>query len=85
MLFVAALDYEPNTDAIEWFVDKVLPLVRRRMSRAVVRVVGRGSEKVGWIADVPGVDLIGEVDEIRPNWIARTYRSCPSTWGPAPV
>ena len=66
MLFVGALDYEPNTDAVDWMVRDVLPLVRRRMPEAVLRIVGRGAERVAWVADRAGVDLVGEVDEIRP-------------------
>ena len=65
MLFVGALDYEPNAEAVEWFVREVLPLVRARRPDAVVRVVGRGAARVGWVAGVPGVDLVGEVDSIR--------------------
>ncbi len=67
MLFVGALDYEPNTDAVEWFVGEVLPVIRRRMPKAVVRVVGRGAPRGRVDLGVAGVDLIGEVDEIRPE------------------
>lgn len=65
MMFVGALDYEPNAEAVEWFVREVLPLVRARRRDAVVRIVGRGSATVGWVADVPGVRLLGQVDSIR--------------------
>ncbi|MDQ2678858.1 MAG: glycosyltransferase family 4 protein, partial [Actinomycetota bacterium] len=64
MLFVGALDYEPNTEAVEWFVREVLPLVKARAPRARVRIVGRGGEGLSWVAEVPGVDLVGAVPEI---------------------
>ncbi|MCP4435713.1 MAG: glycosyltransferase [Actinomycetia bacterium] len=67
MLFVGALDYEPNREAVEWMVREVLPLIRRRLPAAVLRIVGRGAERVDWVAPVAGVDLVGEVDEIRPE------------------
>ena len=64
MLFVGALDYEPNTEAVEWFVREVLPLVKARAPHARVRIVGRGGEGLSWVSEVPGVDLIGAVPEI---------------------
>lgn len=67
MLFVGALDYEPNTDAVEWMVRDVMPLIRQRMPATVLRIVGRGAENVEWVAGVAGVDLVGEVDDLRPE------------------
>jgi len=67
MLFVGALAYEPNGEAVDWFVREVLPLVRERRPDAVVRIVGRGVERVQWVADVPGVELVGPVESIRPE------------------
>ncbi|HLU41960.1 MAG TPA: glycosyltransferase family 4 protein, partial [Microthrixaceae bacterium] len=68
-LFVGALDYEPNTEAVEWFVREVLPLLRAEVPDARVRIVGRGADRVAWVAGVPGVDLVGPVevldDELR--------------------
>lgn len=64
MFFVGALDYEPNTEAVEWFVREVLPLVRRSVPTATVRIVGRGAERVDWVRGEPGVELVGPVDEL---------------------
>jgi polysaccharide biosynthesis protein PslH len=64
MLFVGALDYEPNTLAVEWFVRHVLPVVRAHRPDSVVRVVGRGAERLAWAAGVPGVELTGPVDDL---------------------
>lgn len=63
--FVGALDYEPNTEAVEWFVRDVFPLVRGRVPDATVRIVGRGRRAVGWVAGEPGVELVGAVDDVR--------------------
>lgn len=64
-LFVGALDYEPNSEAVEWFVRDVFPAVRAQVPSARVRIVGRGVERVAWVASQPGVDLIGPVPEMR--------------------
>ncbi len=66
-LFVGALDYEPNSEAVEWFVREVFPVVRRRVPDAQLRIVGRGSEQVAWVADVPGVELVGRAPEMQPE------------------
>ena len=63
-LFVGALDYEPNSEAVEWFVRDVFPVVREQVPDARLRIVGRGMERVAWVAGQPGVDLIGGVPEM---------------------
>jgi glycosyltransferase involved in cell wall biosynthesis len=63
--FVGALDYEPNTEAVSWFVREVFPIVRDHHPGVRFRVVGRSPGPVEWIRDVPGVDLVGPVDDVR--------------------
>jgi glycosyltransferase involved in cell wall biosynthesis len=63
-LFVGALDYEPNADAVEWFVRSVLPKVRALVPDARLRIVGRGGERVAWVGGQPGVELVGRVPDI---------------------
>jgi polysaccharide biosynthesis protein PslH len=63
--FVGALDYEPNREAVDWFVREVFPAVRRRRPDARFRVVGRGGETVSWVAGEPGVDLVGRVEDLQ--------------------
>ena len=67
MTFVGALDYEPNTDAVVWFAREVLPLVRRRLPTARLRVVGRGMEALRMAEPPPGVELVGEVADLSPH------------------
>lgn len=66
-LFVGALDYEPNSEAVEWFVRDVFPSVRRRVPTAQLRVVGRGADRVAWIAREAGVELVGRAPEMQPE------------------
>lgn len=67
MLFVGALDYEPNTEAVEWFVRDVFGSIRSRVPDVSVRVVGRGGSAVGWVEDIDGVELVGRVEELQPE------------------
>lgn len=67
MLFVGALDYEPNTDAVLWFIDEVLPQVRSRLPEARLRVVGRGADALGLSRIPPGVEILGEVADLQPE------------------
>lgn len=66
-VFVGALDYHPNVDAAVWFCREVWPAVRRRCPEARLRLVGRRpSAEVQRLADVEGVDVVGQVPDVRP-------------------
>lgn len=67
MSFVGALDYEPNSDAVLWFIHEVLPQVRARLPEARFRVVGRGADALGLARIPPGVEVVGEVAELQPE------------------
>ncbi|MEI7887620.1 MAG: glycosyltransferase family 4 protein [Actinomycetes bacterium] len=67
MLFVGALDYEPNSDAVEWFVREVMPQILAKVPAARLRIVGRNPERVSWVRSQPGVDLLGLVDDLAPE------------------
>jgi glycosyltransferase involved in cell wall biosynthesis len=66
IVFVASLSYRPNTDAVAWFTDQVLPRVRRARPGAVLTVVGKGPPT--WLRRLegPGVVVTGAVDDVRP-------------------
>jgi sugar transferase (PEP-CTERM/EpsH1 system associated) len=67
-VFVGALDYAPNVEAVEWFCDRVWPDVRRRRSSARVRLVGRRpARRVRLLSGRPGVELVGQVADVRPE------------------
>ncbi|CAA6678271.1 MULTISPECIES: glycosyltransferase family 4 protein [unclassified Lentimonas] len=72
LLFCGALDYSPNVDAINWFADEIWPLIRQEMPEAVWRIIGKSPDErsVRW-GQLEGVDLVGEVPDVRPH-----YQSC---------
>lgn len=65
--FVGNLAYEPNRDAVEWFVREVFPIVRTHRPDVRLRLVGVGGEAVADVARAPGVELVGRVDDLRPE------------------
>ena len=69
LLFVGS-DTAPNVDGLRWFLDQVLPLVRRSVPQVELRVVGKVG---GAIGPVPGevagaVKLLGLVPDLAPHY-----------------
>jgi sugar transferase (PEP-CTERM/EpsH1 system associated) len=66
-VFVGALDYGANIDGLTWFCREVWPQVRCQFSETRFLVVGRGPVwRVRRLARHPGVELVGEVPDVRP-------------------
>lgn len=72
VLFCGALDYSPNVDAIDWFADEIWPQIHREMPEVVWRIIGKSPDARSqrW-AKLEGVELVGEVPDVRPY-----YQSC---------
>ena len=68
ILFLGYLDSDFNKDALGWFVDDVLPAVRRDRPEAILEIVGHGGDStLRQRLDRPGVLLSGGVADIRPH------------------
>lgn len=66
-VFVGVLDYRANVDGLNWFCEQVWPNVRRRVPAAELRLVGKNpNAAVQRLARLPGVELVGEVPDVRP-------------------
>jgi sugar transferase (PEP-CTERM/EpsH1 system associated) len=66
LVFVGVLDYKPNYEGVEWFVNQVLPLLHRRVPDAKLKIVGRNPiPRVKQLGLRPGVELIGSVPDVR--------------------
>ena len=66
-VFVGALDYRPNVDAAVWFCREIWPRILQARPGARARLVGRRpASEVLRLAGLPGVDLVGEVPDVRP-------------------
>lgn len=65
--FVGSMDYPPNIDAVLWLGESIFPEIRRRVPHLRFRVVGsRVDPRVRALAGQPGIEITGQVDDIRP-------------------
>lgn len=66
--FWGDLSFEPNIDAITWFVKKVWRHASYRRPDAKLTIMGRRPvEAVMALADEPGVELLPDVPDLRPH------------------
>lgn len=64
--FVGQMDYPPNVDAVCWFAERVLPLVRRRVPDVELQIVGRApTRRVRCLGRDKAIHVTGEVDTVR--------------------
>jgi glycosyltransferase involved in cell wall biosynthesis len=68
LVFTGSMDWLPNIDGIKWFVQEILPAIRRRRPACSVVVAGRrpASEVEALAARDAGVIVTGTVPDIRP-------------------
>jgi len=66
-VFVGALDYRANIDAVTWFCHEAWPEVRRRQPQATLLLVGRKpTVAVRQLDSIAGVRVVGQVPDVRP-------------------
>lgn len=66
-VFVGALDYLPNIDAVCWFAQEIWPAVKQNCHEATFKIVGRKpSPRVQALAAVAGIEVVGQVPDVRP-------------------
>ena len=68
IVFTGSMDWMPNEDGMAWFVDEILPTIRREVPDATLTIVGRRpSAKVQALAEGrPYVRITGTVPDVRP-------------------
>jgi glycosyltransferase involved in cell wall biosynthesis len=65
---VANFGHPPNVDGTIWFVNRVFPRVRAEVPNVTVRLVGRGpTDDIVALAENPGVELVGYVEDLGPE------------------
>ena len=67
LVFTGKMDFRPNVDAVLWFVNSVLPLIRLRAPESTVYVVGKNPHpRLEPLRGIAGVTLTGYVEDVRP-------------------
>jgi polysaccharide biosynthesis protein PslH len=69
VVFVGAMDYHANVDAVKNFALSAWPEVHRRLPQSVFTIVGRnpGSE-IRSLGTAPGIEVTGTVPDVRPYY-----------------
>jgi glycosyltransferase involved in cell wall biosynthesis len=82
IVFTGVMSYAPNVLAAEFLARDIFPQVCTTSPEARLAIVGRSpTPRVRALADLPGVEVTGEVPDVRP-WLtgSRVY-ACPMTSG----
>ena len=71
MVFTGSMDWLPNEDGMVYFCREILPRIRQSEPEATLSIVGRApTPAVKKLAEIPGVEVTGRVEDVRPH-IAR--------------
>ena len=71
MVFTGSMDWLPNEDGMTYFCREILPRIRQSEPDATLSIIGRSpTPAVRKLAEIPGVEVTGRVDDVRPH-IAR--------------
>ncbi len=69
LIFVGLLTYEPNRNAVEWFLSNVWPAVRQRVPDAAFDVIGLGpSKRIMDAHGKNGISVLGFIDDLLPYY-----------------
>ena len=68
IVFTGSMDWLPNEDGMTYVVRDILPLIRREEPEATLSIIGRApTPAVRRLAEEPGVEVTGSVDDVRPH------------------
>jgi sugar transferase (PEP-CTERM/EpsH1 system associated) len=66
LIFVGNMGYQPNVDAMTWFCERILPLVRREVPGIELWIVGKSPTPEVMQLEGGGVSVTGRVADLRP-------------------
>jgi sugar transferase (PEP-CTERM/EpsH1 system associated) len=71
LVFTGSMDWLPNEDGVTYFCREILPRVRQSEPDTTLSIIGRSpTSAVRKLAEIPGIEVTGRVDDVRPH-IAR--------------
>jgi sugar transferase (PEP-CTERM/EpsH1 system associated) len=69
IVFVGSMDYHANIDGAVSFAREVWPQLRERKPELIFTIVGRDpAPEVCELASIPGIEVTGTVDDVRPYY-----------------
>jgi glycosyltransferase involved in cell wall biosynthesis len=82
LVFVGAFQHLPNVDAMVYFCQEILPLIRMQVPETELVIVGsKPASPILNLADIPGVQVTGFVSDIRPHMAASAVYVVPLRLG----
>jgi sugar transferase (PEP-CTERM/EpsH1 system associated) len=68
LVFTGSMDWLPNEDGMLYFVRDILPRVRQAEPDTTLSIIGRApTPAVKRLAEEPGIEVTGRVDDVRPH------------------
>jgi len=78
MLFLGSYDYEPNKNAIEFFLDKIWHLIQKEIPQAHLIIAGSYPERINHYTKNPaGVEFTGFVEDVQQLYKRSRVICCP--------
>ena len=67
-LFIGTLNYGPNSNGLEWFIESIFPYMQKVNKSSILLVVGRDPEEnlISKCSGVPGIELHANVPDVGP-------------------
>lgn len=76
--FMGTMDYFPNVDAMKWFYNDVVPIIRRTIPNVKLSIVGSSPvPEIEKLNKDPHVTVTGFVEDLRPIVCPATVFVCP--------
>ena len=66
LVFTGAMDYWPNIDAVSWFANEIMPLLRKLRPELRFYIVGRNPAPAVLALAAQDIVVTGTVDDVRP-------------------
>ncbi|MGW6443649.1 glycosyltransferase [Lentzea sp. NPDC055074] len=83
VVFIGGYDHVPNRDAAQWIAKSIMPLVRKEIPDATLRIVGSNptTEVEALHDEDAGVDVIGFVEDLAPIYARARMTVAPLRYG----
>jgi hypothetical protein len=85
MVFTGSMDWLPNEDGMTYFCREIPPKIREAEPAATLHHRRAPTPAVRRLAEIPGVEVTGRVDDVRPHIARGRSTSCRSASAAAPL